>query len=161
MTASVQVQGTAEAIKALRRIDPDARKQFTRDAKKILQPAITEIQLAYPTEALSGMARKWEQNNRQKFPYDQRRARRGVVAKVDTRKRATSPIKIVQRDAAATIMEFAGRGSGNPLAQSLDSKFGRPSRFAWPAVLRRLDDVQTQMKASVLKVVNRVNKEVR
>lgn len=161
MTASVQVQGVSEAIRSLGKIDKDARKEFIRDAKKILQPAITEIQNAYPAEALSGMARKWEQKNRQKFPYDQRRARRGVVAKVDAGKRTKSPIKILQRDPAATIMEFAGRGSGNPLAQSLDTKFGRPSRFAWPAAIRRLDDIQDGMKKSILAVINRVNRENR
>jgi hypothetical protein len=161
MSASIEVVGTKEAIRALNKIEDGARKQFVNDAKRILQPAVTEVQNAYPADALSGMSRNWTQKGKQKFPYVQGRARRGVTVKVDSGRRTKSPIKILQRDPAATIIEFAGRGSGNRLAQSLDSKFGRPSRFAWPAVLRRLPDVQDEMAQSVLKVVNRVNKELR
>lgn len=161
MTSTVQIQGVGQAIRSLKAIDKDARKEFVRDAKKILQPGITEIQNAYPAEILSGLTRAWTVNNRQKFPYDQRRARMGVVPKVDAGRRTKSPIKILQRDPAATIIEFAGRRRGNPLAQSLDSKFGTPGRFAWPAAVRRLSDIQAGMEKSILAVINRVNRENR
>jgi predicted phage tail protein len=50
MTALTQIEvvGAKEAIKALRRIDPELRKQFNRDARAIVKPALDEIKKSYP-----------------------------------------------------------------------------------------------------------------
>lgn len=158
-TATTEVVGVKDAIKSLRKIDPELRKQFTRDAKEIARPIITEAQNSYPRDLLSGMARSWTQRGGQKFPYSQQKARSGVKFKVDTRAKGGAAIKVQQKDPAASIADIAGRRTANPLSIALD-RFGRPSRYMWPAAERRLPTVEKEMEAAVLEVVRRTNREL-
>jgi len=47
-TTSTQVAGVQDAIKALRKIDPELRKQFNRDVKQIVAPVVDAAGRAYP-----------------------------------------------------------------------------------------------------------------
>jgi mRNA-degrading endonuclease RelE of RelBE toxin-antitoxin system len=153
-----EIVGAKEAIKALRKIDPELRKQFNRDAKQIVQPIIDDAKNRYPQQLLSGMTRKWTQRGNQKFPYDVRKAQRGLKFKADTSRRAGSVIRVTQTDPAAAIIEFAGKNP-NPLGTQLDA-FGRASRFLWPAAERQLPKVQAEMEKAVLDAVRKVAKEL-
>lgn len=157
---SASVLGASEAIKSLRKIDPEVRRQFTKDAKAVAAPIIDEAVREYPPQLLSGMARVWRFRGRQLFPYDRAKAVRGLKVKVDTRKRAESVIKIVQSDPAAAIFETAGKGSPNRLARNLDAKFRRPSRLVWPIAERALPAVVGEMETLVLEASRRVQKEL-
>lgn len=161
MTAqtSLEIVGVKDAIKTLRKIDPELRKQFNRDAKAIVDPIIQDARNAYPAQLLSGMTRKWTQRGGQKFPYDQRKAQSGLKFKVDTRARGGAAIKVQQMNPAAAIAEIAGRKTANALGTALD-RFGRASRFLWPAAERRLPEVTREMESAVLEVVRRTNREL-
>jgi hypothetical protein len=158
VTASTEVAGAKDAIKALRKLDPELRKQFNRDAKQIVAPIVEDGKNAYPQQLLSGMERNWTQRGNKKFPYDAKKARSGVKHKVDTRRDAKSVIKVTQSDPAATIVEFAGKNA-NPLGTALN-KFGRVARFLWPAAEKNLPKVQAEMERSVLDAARRVSKEL-
>jgi len=162
MSAELRTEfvGAADAIKALRKIDPDLRKQFTKDVKQIAQPIVSAAQNAYPAEYLSGMTRKWAQRGRPIMPYSQKKARSGVQARVDTKRGATAVIAVVQRDAAATIVDMAGKRNANPLAAALD-RFGQPSRVMWPAAERNLDAVTRELSAAVADVMRQTSEELR
>jgi len=67
-TANFEVVGAKDAIKALRKLDPELRKQFNRDAKQIVAPIVEDGKNAYPERLLSGMERSWTQRGNQKFP---------------------------------------------------------------------------------------------
>lgn len=153
-----EIVGAKDAIKALRKIDPELRKQFNRDAKAIVQPIIDDAKKAYPAQLLSGMTRKWTQRGNQKFPYDVRKAQRGLKFKADTSRRAGSVIRVTQMDPAASIIEFAGKNP-NALGDRLDA-WGRPGRFLWPAAERQLPKVTAEMEQAVLDAVRRVSKEL-
>ena len=157
-TASTQVVGAKDAIKALRNIDPELRKQFTRDAKAIVAPIVDAGKNAYPQTLLSGMERPWTQRGNKKFPYTQASAKRGVKHKVDTSRKAVSVIKVQQTDPAATIIEFAGKNA-NPLGTALN-KFGRVARFLWPVAEQKLPQVQAEMEKSVLDATRTVSREL-
>lgn len=159
-TASAQVVGANEAIRSLRKIDPDIRKQFNRDIKQILQPVIQDAQAAYPAQVLSGMERKWQQRGTDKFPYNQAKAKRGVRPKIDTSRKTTAVIKVQQVDPAAAIVEVAGRKTGNPLGRSLDRVIGKASRIMWPAAERNLPKVTREVESAVLAAVRQVQKEL-
>jgi hypothetical protein len=93
---SVEVSGVKSAIKELRKIDPELRKQFNKDAKEVVRPVIEAAKRNYPATFLSGMSRAWTQGGKPKFPYSQSKAKSGVRLKVDTRGKAVSIINVAQ-----------------------------------------------------------------
>jgi hypothetical protein len=141
---SVEVSGVKSAIKELRKIDPELRKQFNKDAKAVVKPVVDEAKGSYPDVVLSGMSRAWTQNGVQKFPYSARKARSGVKLKVDTRGKAVSIINVAtEQPGRRAIIDMAGKRGGTDsrrgrecLVQNLTEKAGRPSRVMWPVIMR-------------------------
>ena len=162
MVANVrgEITGVKEAIKSLRQIDPELRKQFTKDARAVAQPIIDDARSRYDETFLSGMKREWIQNGNAKFPYSQAKARRGVKFKVDTSRKTGTAIKIQQTDPAAAIIEVAGKKTANKLGNNLN-RFGQPSRFLWRAAEQKLNQVTAEMSRLVAEVMERVNREVK
>ena len=151
MEGTVTVTGLAEAIRALNQIDPLLKKQFRRDAVEILRPAINEIKAAYPDNLgtignVGGIGRGWAPKGRQIFPFDVQRARRRVTVKIESGRRAKSVISIIQRDAAASVIEFAGKKSSSGLSKALTFRSGRPARYAWPAAQRKGPEIRKGME---------------
>ena len=162
-TARTEVVGAKEAIKALRKIDPELRKQFNRDAKEITQPVIDDAKKGYPSpeRVPSGILRAWSQRGSAKFPYSPQAAARGLRFKVDTSKKSSSVIKVQQVNPAAVIIEVAGRNKANRLGDALDKTIRQTSRVLWPSMEKKLPEVTDRMEKAVLDVVARVNKELR
>ena len=65
----VEVVGLKDALKDLRKIDPDLRKEFNANVKAITAPVTDAAKANYLPVLLSGMARPWSQNGIKKFPY--------------------------------------------------------------------------------------------
>lgn len=160
VNADMNLVGVRETIRALNKIEPGLRKQFVTDSKRIADPAIQEVRRGYNRVPLSGMARKWSQNGRQLFPFTVAKAQRGVQLKVNTDRRATAIISIVQKDQAAAIFETAGRGMPNPLERSLgDLQPGR-TRVIGPAVYRSRRYFEPELRKSIARLTARVQKEL-
>ena len=159
---NVEVIGVKETIKELRSLDPELRKQFNRDAKKVAEPIINEAKSRYPDKYLSGMARAWSQRGRKLFPYTQRDAQRGVVFKIDTGRRATSILTIIQKNPAAAIVDMAGKagGSGAQGARFISALFGQPSRVMWPAAESKQDQVTDAMMELVKEAAQQVENRI-
>jgi hypothetical protein len=164
-TATVQVFGAKEALKELKNVEPETRKAINARAKDIAKPATDAIKQEYPPELLSGMRRAWVQRGRQLFPYDQSKARKGVKLKVDTKKKATSVIAIVQDDPAAAIVDMAGKAGGGStqgarFIASLTAMFGPPSRVMWPTYEKNSDGVAQNMQDVMNDVMAAVGKKL-
>ena len=162
---SVEISGVKNAIKELRKIDPELRKQFNKDAKEVVRPVVEEAKSAYPDVVLTGMLRTWTQNGIQKFPYSSRKARSGVKLKVDTRGKAVSIINVAQNNPAAVIVDMAGKKGGGSrrgevFIANLTEKAGRPSRVMWPAFESNETQVQFAMVQLINSVMERVDKEI-
>jgi len=155
----IEVVGAKKAVVGLRKIDPELRKQFNRDAKKVAQPVIDQAKAAYRSEYLSGMKRNWVQRGNAKFPYSVTAARAGVKFKIDTNRKAVSLLKIQQTNPAAVILDIAGRANPNPLGRALDA-YGKASRIMWPAALQQLPKVTREMEDLVRAASRRVQKEL-
>ena len=156
--ATVEVIGVKQMLQDLRQIDPEARKQFAKDAKQIASPIIVAAQAKYPAQALSGMRYRWTQNGRQLLPWDARKARRGVQVKVDAGRRTDGVVTIIQKDPAASIIEFA---NDSRLGQSLSTlAWGSPARVMWPAADANLTDVQSEMVKSIELVAGNINRRI-
>jgi len=55
VSVSTEVYGIKDAIKELKKIDPELRKQINKDAKDIAQPIISAAKSNYPVGYLSDM----------------------------------------------------------------------------------------------------------
>ena len=165
MTATIKTDlvGVRQAVASLNKIEPGLRKQFALELNQIAQPAIQAAQQRYTALGvpLSGMARPWSNNGRKLFPFDPRKAAKGVKVKLDTRRSATSVIVIQQGDAGAAIFETAGLKNSNNLATSLGNTpaQGRTRLFG-PAVYSKIREVTKEMNRATLRVINRVNREL-
>lgn len=159
---AAEVKGVKEAAKALRRIDPELRKDFNREVKRIAAPIVDAAKANYNDYLIpSGTRRVWTQRGRQLFPFTVAKARQGVRPKVDTRSRSRSSIKVVQSNPAAAIFEFAGAKTDNKLGRAFSTKGRRPARVMWPSAEARIDAVTDEMKKLVRDVEKLVQKELR
>ncbi len=166
---TIQVAGGKQAINSLRKIDPQLQKTFKQNVNEIAGPAIRAGANAYQSLPLSHMGYRWRQGGRNLFPFDVSKARAGVRAKIDTRKRATAFILIEQANPGAAIFETAGRKTQNRLGQSLDFvavergfKQAQPgrTRLLGPAVYRARRGIEGGMERLVIQVVNDVQREL-
>jgi hypothetical protein len=165
VSAKIEVYGIKEAFKELNKLDPILRKQITKDAKEVAKPVVSDAQAKYPPVILSGMKYNWVQKGKQKFPYDQMKARKGITVKIDTSKKNIGTIVITQKDPAAAIIDMAGKKGGTS-AQSdrfisaLTMMFGMPSRVMWPAYNGNADAVQKNMVELVATVMAAVGRKM-
>jgi hypothetical protein len=165
MTTTITVFGVKEALKELRDIDPELRKQINARAKDIAKPAVDGIKNKYPAQYLSGMQRNWTQRSNPKFPYDQTAARKGVNLKIDTSKKNVSVIRIQQMNPAAAIIDMAGKkGGASPqggrFVDALTAIYGQPSRVMWPGYEKNGTEVVRRMFNVVEDLMEMVNKKV-
>jgi hypothetical protein len=160
VNTSIEMTGLKEAIRSLNKIEPGLRKEFTAQATRIAQPAISEAQRGYQREYLSGMARKWTQNGKKIFPFSVARAVSGVKLKVDASREATSLIYITQTNVAAAVFEAAGRANQNRLGDSLGQLRPGTTRVLGPSVFRKRGEIEREMQSASQAVINRVEKEL-
>jgi len=164
MDTKIEIYGVKAAIKELRTLDPEMRKDINREAKQLAKPVVDAAKRNYPPQYLSGMARKWSPKGRQVFPYDQGKAVKGVVLKIDTGKKNQGLIVIIQKDPAAAIIDMAGKkgGSGARGAMFINNMnaFGPPSRVMWPAYEHNAAAVEQGFKELIDKVMARVGRNV-
>jgi hypothetical protein len=163
-TTNIEVVGVRQAVASLNKIEPGLRKQFAAELNQIAAPAVQAAQQRYTALGvpLSGMSQPWSNKGRKLFPFDPARAAKGVKVKLDTRRKATGVIVIQQTDAAAGIFETAGRRTSNTLATNLGNTppQGRTRLFG-PAVYSRIREVTAEIEKAALRVVNRVEREMR
>ena len=156
--ASIEVLGVKQVLRDLKTIDSEARKQFAKDAKQIAAPIVVAAQGRYPAHVLSGMKYRWTQNGRQLLPWDQRKARRGITVKVDAGKRSDGVVTVIQKDPAASIIEFA---ADSRLGRSLSTlAWGAPARVMWPAAETHVTDVQNEMTKAIDEVAKTINRKI-
>jgi hypothetical protein len=158
--ATVEVIGVKQMLRDLKQIDPEARKQFAKDAKQIASPIVVAAQGSYPAQALSGMKYRWTQNGRQLLPWDARKARRGITVKVDAGRKKDGVVTIIQKDPAAAIYDIAGRGNSNRLGDALTAFAGNPSRVMWPSAEAHITDVQAEMTKAIEQVAKEIERRI-
>lgn len=166
---NLQIVGAKEAINNLRKIEPQLKKDFKQNVQEIAAPAVQQGAAAYKDVPLSHMGFKWAQKGRSLFPYTVPKARSGVKADIDTRKKATAFILIKQMNPAAAIFETAGRANFNILGKNLDdvaaergfkrAEKGR-TRILGRVVYAMRPKIQGEMEKIVLNVINDVQRQL-
>lgn len=164
MTYNVDLNlvGVRETIRSLNKVEPGLRKQFVNDVRQISEPAIIKVRDGYTKVPLSGMSRKWtdSRTGRKLFPFTIPKAKRGVRVNVNTDRKATAIISIVQMDPATAVFETAGRATVNPLGQSLGYVGPGRTRIIGPAVYKARPLIEREMLAAIKRAMKRVQKEL-
>lgn len=160
----ITVLGINEAIRSLNKIEPGLRKEFNNEARAIAQPATQAVRSAYRFVPLSGMNRQWAGpavNGRKVFPWNLAKASKGVDVVFNTDRRSLGTINIVQRDTGTAIFETAGRKNSNPLGNALGPIQPGRTRVIGPVVYSKIKDIEQEMLKFALRIVNRVNGELK
>lgn len=160
VTAKTELVGLRDTVRALNKIEPGLRREFTQKASQLAEPAIREVQKNYVRVPLSGMERRWTDRGRRLFPFDLNRARRGVRLKVDAGRNTVAVISIEQRDPGTAVFESAGRATSNPLGESLGPLKPNHTRILGPSVFRRRNQITSEMDRLIRGMIDRVQREV-
>ena len=161
---TMQVQGLESTLKALQKIQPEVKKQFFKDAKKILRVAVDEAKSLYPAEDAtknngglpSGLSRAWAPGGRSLFPYSQEKPVAGVKIETSLSKKKDAVLTIVNKDGAASVIDYAGLNNNNALGRALNGLASRP-RIMWRAYENNAGKIEAEMKLSVDDVMSRIN----
>ena len=157
---SISVDGLESTLKTLQKIQPEVKKQFFKDAKKIVKPAIDEAKGAYRSGYLSGMSRAWKDKDRgiMLFPYNQSAASKGVTVLTSLSKKQDAILTITQKDIGASILDMAGKRSNKRnFGSNLTAVSDSPSRVMWRAYENNAGPIEAEMSKSVDEVMARVS----
>jgi hypothetical protein len=158
VSVDYRIEGVKQTIAELRRLDPEIRKAFNKNAKEIARPAIIVAQNRYKAlQFPSGTYRKWEQGGREIFPLNPNKASRAVMVKVSGRKKGGAAIAIVNSYAGAGVFEFARNGN---LGAAFNAKNGAPARVMWPVVSSQENAIAAEMARLIDDVSRMINEEL-
>jgi hypothetical protein len=161
---TMQVQGLESTLKVLQKIQPEVKKQFFKDAKRILKVAVDEAKSLYPAEDAtknnggfpSGLSRAWAPGGRSLFPYSEDKAVKGVKIETSLSKKKDAVLTIVNKDGAASVIDYAGTKTTNALGQALNGWASKP-RIMWRAYENNQGRIEEEMRQSVDDVMKRIN----
>ena len=158
---NASVVGLKEALKELNSFDKVARRQVTKDFKRITQPVVDTAKGKIPFgPPLSGMTRNWTPAGRRAaiLPWNPTGDIKQVVNTKNVKEYRGNTVNLAVFsvkwvDAIAGIFDFATNGR---LGQALSSKFGTPSRVMWNA----MDSQEGRVEAELLDVIQGVMEDV-
>lgn len=167
MQTTVQVQGVKETLRILKQVHPELRKALIKEMRTAAKPLVQEIQRQLPVEApLSGM------DNDGRLAWNSARVKRSVKLKVGGKKVRSQRgqefplLRVTIADPDASMFDMAGRGgNGNtPQGQAMIrnlSRFGAPSRTAYPSADKRLPEVTKGVLDAIDKAAAQINREIK
>ena len=160
MAKTSEITGVKETIKALRRIDPELRKEFNAKYKDAVSPMTNAAKAIYDDQRFpSGTKRTWAPGGRKIFPLTAAKAKTGVKPKINTSYRGGTALYVMQANPAAAVFDIAGRSTG--LGAAFSAKFGRdPSRVMWPVAERHEKQVKNNVEELVKETTKTVQKLV-
>ena len=172
ISAKVEVDGLNEALRTLRYIDPQLRRQVDKQMKETVgKDIIPFARRLYPsTDRVSNAA-----NFPRGLSYKQTTAQRGVKIRIKTsaRQDQIAGLFLTNGNGAGVIFSTAGKktrgsgptrdnGSGNSAGFiKMLSRFGDPMRALWPAVLEKRDTLEANVEKAVDDLMKTISKELR
>jgi hypothetical protein len=174
MKPTMQVTGIKETLRELGKIDKEARRQITKDFKKIGAPVVSEAKNQIPKDPpLSGWGRSWSTGSGyQMLPWDGQKAAKYVDTKVSSKRprefrgvvRDLAVVAIRWRGAVNTVFDMSREATtpqGQVMVNALNDRYGNASRIMYPAYEKHADAVEREIKAQVDQVMAMVNKAVK
>ena len=159
--APIEAVGLKEALAQLNKIDKKLRRSITTEFKQIVDPVLEEAKRRLPDKApLSGMARSWTGNSGAELMHWQPdKVAKNIKAFTSGKKVRDAPGGFRQNLAVfgirwggpqATLFDMARKGT---LSQSLQARYGSPSRIIWRAYEAQDAQVNNQVRDLVNKVM--------
>ena len=173
ISASLQVEGVAEVLKALAKVNPELRKATVKNIKAAGEPMAREARGLFPQQSpLSNWGNWTTPTGRVIGPYDPKKVNRGVrVAYRGSKVRGSDSnniplLTLRQTDAAGAIVDMAGRRSNGKTPQGrafIDQlrSFGVASRAMWPAAERTMPEVTRAVEAAINDMSRQIEEMIR
>lgn len=165
----IEVDGLAQALKSLQKLDPELRKQVVKGMKQAAAPLEAAARSMIPTEKPLTNWYNWRGG------WDQAQVRKSVkvafrLGRVKGQERDVFPLLTLRQTNAAGVIydiagrSFPGRGSegaarGRAMVDKL-ATYGTPSRYMWPAVERNIDKVTSALEDVIGTVSQRITAEL-
>jgi hypothetical protein len=177
VNVSVEVVGIKEALRELNNLDKEARRQITRDFKKITKPVEDEAKRLLPkTAPLSGFERKWiTHSGYQMFPWQGGKDK--IVSKVSGRKPKMfaghmtnlATFYVQYQGPNSVLFDMSGKGpiptaQGKVMVRALTDFYGPPSRVLWRSYEGKADQVTSATQRLIddmMQDINRRNKALK
>ena len=159
--APIEAVGLKDALAQLNKIDKKLRRSITTEFKAIVDPVLEEAKRRLPDKApLSGMARSWTGNSgAELMNWQPDKVAKNIKAFTSGKKVRDAPGGFKQNLAVfgirwggpqATLFDMARKGT---LSQSLQARYGSPSRIIWRAYEAQDAQVNNQVRDLVNKVM--------
>lgn len=167
MTASVKLDtyGLQQALKAMQKIDPAARRALLKEIKTAAEPLVNTINDRIPSSApMSGMRNDgrtgWSNVKKVQVSLNTRKPRRSVERPGSE---FVSVVRIITKGAPVAIADMAGKAGGTKsrrppenqrpnFATVLSGRIGAPSRFMW----RNIEEAQRAAERAMKPIIDRV-----
>jgi len=171
VSVDMEIVGIKEALAELNKIDRYARREITRDYKRIMQQTVDEAQARVPLGApISGFNRAWTVRGRYQILPWYMNVNDSVAAFVSGKKpkmfggylQNIATFYIRYSGPTSVLFDMSGKGKvptkqGANMVAGLSKRYGPPSRVLWPAVEANLDDIEYRTKQLVDRVMELVN----
>jgi hypothetical protein len=173
VSAHLEVDGVAEVLRALGKVDPELRKATVKAMKVAGDPMAQEARSLFPASSpLSNWGNWTTPNGRVIGPYNPAKVKRGVKiayrgSKVKGSDKDTIPLLTMrQTDAAGAIVDMAGRRSNGRTAQGRAfieqlRSHGVASRAMWPAAERNMGRVTAAVEAAINDMAAKIEQDMR
>ena len=180
-SATLEVKGIKEALRDLNTIDKKLRRSLTVEYKEIVYPMVNEAIHLVPSKApMSGFDRQWvPRSNAKLFASPGKEAvlpwsfRSGQIKPFISGKRPRVS-GFGTQNLATFGMRWLGKGSvlfdtasnsttkqGAQMVQTLNARFGGPSRVMWRAYENTSLDIQYELRQLVEKIMRAVGREIK
>jgi len=146
-----EIEGVKATIAELRKIEPAVARQAVKDIKAVAQPTANELKATAPAVPLSRMGNYGP--TKVAVKYGGRKDAQGKSNLVSIR--LTGPGWTVASDMARNA------SAGESMVANLTTKYGKPSRWAWPTVERRLANIQRAIADACKQVEREATKVMR
>lgn len=170
---SVTVAGLKDVLREINQINPAARRQITKEFRKITQPVVNEAKTLMPKEPpISGWGRTWKTSSGfQMLPWNGDLATKYVGAQVSGKRpreyagvtRDLAVLVIRWRGMTNTLFDTARKSStpqGANMIRGLNMNTREASRTIWPAWDNKGDKVESQIRDEIDRVMAMVNRKI-
>jgi hypothetical protein len=171
ISASLQVEGVAEVLKALAKVNPELRKATVKNMKDAGEPMAREARGLFPQQSPLSNWGNWTTPHardrplrpEEGKPWRARRLQRVKGARFGLEQHPLLTLR--QTDAAGAIVDMAGRRSkqdaqGRAFIDQLRS-FGVASRAMWPAAERTMAEVTRAVEAAINDMSRQIEEMIR
>ena len=171
--ATIEVAGIKDALRVLNKIEPGARRELTRNYKKVMEGVRQDVKNSIPFgPPLSGMRYNWTtKSGAQIFPWADynNNVRVGVsgkrIGEFSGFLTNLATFYLRYDGPSAVVVDMSGKGNvptrrGASMVANLTRKYGSPSRFLWPAWERNKASVIDEIKDLVDDLMRRTSREL-